>query len=198
MPQSIVRALQGLVPDLNHGGNLTGALGVFDPDADLDSTVRRLAWASDVVLERSRAFEEEVLIMIDGDAEQAPLRGRVFEYAIRLASLHAVSRAGRLATVTMDDLAWGISWSTQSAKALIDGAGNMMSSNEYETKFNLIRNVVREAGQITRVTCCARSAVSAPASGTTSFGHLIDGAWISEVQITSKGRTARGWRWEKT
>ena len=160
--------------------------------------MRRLAWASDVVLERSRAFEEEVLIMIDGDAEQAPLRGRVFEYAIRLASLHAVSRAGRLATVTMDDLAWGISWSTQSAKALIDGAGNMMSSNEYEAKFNLIRNVVREAGQITRSDLLRKVRSIGARERDDIIRHLIDGAWISEVQITSKGRTARGWRWEKT
>ena len=28
--------------------------------------------------------------------------------------------------------------------------------------------------------------------------HLVDGGWIEEVQIKSKGRTARGWRWEKT
>ena len=198
VPQSIVRALQDLVPDLNHGGNLTGALGVFDLNVDLDSTVRRLAWASDVVLERSRAFEEEVLTMIDGDPEQAPLMGRVFEYAIRLASLHAVSRAGRLATVTMDDLAWGISWSTQSAKALIDGAGNMMSSNEYEAKFNLIRNVVREAGQITRSDLLRKVRSIGARERDDIIRHLIDGAWISEVQITSKGRTARGWRWEKT
>ena len=47
---------------------------------------------------------------MDGDAEQAPLMGRVFEYSIRLASLHAVSREGRLATVTMADLSWGTSW----------------------------------------------------------------------------------------
>ena len=31
----------------------------------------------------------------------------MFEYAVRLASLGAVSRAGPHATVTLDDLAWG-------------------------------------------------------------------------------------------
>ena len=198
VPQSIVRALQDLVPDLNHVGNLAGALGVFDLNVDLDSTVRRLAWDSDAVLERARAFEDEVLTVIDGDAETAPLMGRVFEYAIRLASLHAVSRAGRLATVTMDDLAWGISWSTQSAKALIDGAGNMMSSNEYEAKFNLIRNVVREAGQITRTDLLRKVRSIGARERDDIIRHLIEGGWIAEVQITSKGRTARGWRWGKT
>src|SRR4029077_19240994 len=123
---------------------------VFDLNADVDSVVCRLRWAGDDVRQRAEEFEERTLVKMDGDPETAPLRGRVFENAIRLASLHAVSRAGRSAQVTMADLSWGISVSLQSAKAMIDGVGNLMASTEYEAKFNLVRNVVREAGQIKR------------------------------------------------
>ena len=122
--------------------------------------------------------------------------GRVFEYAVRLASLHAVSRGGPGGAVAMVDLEWGMAWSVQSANALIEGAGNMMSSSEYEAKFNLIRNVVREAGQITRSDLLRKVRSIGARERDDIIRHLIEAAWIAEVQITSKGRTAKGWRWK--
>ena len=56
---------------------------------------------------RAEELEEQILVAMDGDPETAPLLGRVFEYSIRLASLHAVSREGLTAAVTMADLVMG-------------------------------------------------------------------------------------------
>ena len=58
---------------------------------------------------------------MDRNQDQAPLLGRVFEYAVRLASSHAVSRGGPGGAVAMVDLEWGMAWSVQSANALIEG-----------------------------------------------------------------------------
>jgi hypothetical protein len=110
VPLDIVKAIRGLVPrDLGLFGHVIAPEGVFSLDAPLDDVVRRLPWTSDDVGRRANELDEQILVAMDGNPETAPLLGRVFEYSVRLASLHAVSRDGRDAKVTMSDLAWGAS-----------------------------------------------------------------------------------------
>src|SRR4029077_4795554 len=114
IPPSIVGRLRALVPSLP-GGNIAGLFGrVYDFDIDmddLDAAARWIPWASSEVKARAEALEEQVLMISDGNPEEAPLVGGVFEYAVRLATLHAVSRTGPWATVTMGDWEWGVAWS---------------------------------------------------------------------------------------
>ena len=95
-------------------------------------------------------FQNQIINIIDNNPEEKDPVRRVVEYAIRLASLHAVSRAGRDARVMMRDLEWGIALSLRAGRNLIAGAGRHMAENEHEAKFNRVRNVIMDAGQITR------------------------------------------------
>ena len=195
VPEEIVTALKKLVPDLTSFGCIAATLGIYSLEADVDKVVRRLPWGSEDVRKRAEELEEQILVAMDGDPETAPLLGRVFEYSIRLASLHAVSREGLTAAVTMADLSWGASWVIQSARAMVESVAGLMASTEYETKFNLVRNLIKEAGQIGRRKLLRKVRSINARERDDIIRHLVDGGWIEEVQIKSKGRTAQGWKW---
>jgi hypothetical protein len=198
VPPDIVEAIRELVPrDLGFLGHAIAPEGVFSLDAPLDHVVRRLPWASGDVGKRADELDEQILVAMDGNPEVAPLLGRVFEYSVRLASLHAVSRGGRDAKVTMGDLDWGASWAIQSARAMIDGAGRLMAGSEYETKFNTIRNVIREAGTIQKREPLQKVRSINARERDEIIKHLIEGGWVEAVKIRTKGRTADGWTWRQ-
>jgi hypothetical protein len=196
VPQAIVEALKKLVPDLTpFGGKLAAVLGVYSLDADIDGVVRRLHWNDDNVRDRAQELEEQILVEMDNDPGTGPLLGRVFEYSVRLASLHAVSRGGAMACVTMADLSWGASWAIQSARMMADGVTNLMASSEYEARFNLVRNVIRDAGQIGRRELLRQVRSISARERNDIIDHLIGGGWIEEIKITTKGRPTIGWKW---
>ena len=197
VPQAIAAALRQLVPVVP--GLLAGVFGVYDlkvhPDA-LDGVVRRLPWDSDEVRERAHAFQKQVINVADNNPEEKDLVGRVYEYAVRLSSLHAVSRAGPDARVAMRDLEWGIALSLHSARALIVGAGRHMAENEQEAKFNRIRNVIMDARRITRSELLRQiRSINARELNEIITHHLIGAGWVRKVRIKTKGRTAEGWEW---
>lgn len=95
----------------------------------------------------------------------------------------------------MADLSWGASWVIQSAQAMVESVAGLMASTEYETKFNLVRNLIKEAGQIGRRKLLRKVRSINARERDDIIRHLVDGGWIEEVQIKSKGRTAQGWKW---
>jgi hypothetical protein len=195
VPEAIVTALKQLVPVLNPPGSLLARIDVYSADVDVPGFVRRLPWAGSDVLKRAHDLEEQILVAMDGNAVQAPLLGRVFEYSVRLASLHAVSREGVNARVTAADLSWGTAWAVQSAQAMVESVAGLMASTEYETKFNMVRNLIKEAGQIGRRQLLRKVRSINARERDDIIRHLVDGGWIEEAQIKSKGRTAQGWKW---
>ena len=197
VPDEITQAIRKLVPDMRHLGILAVSKGPFHIEAELDTVIRRLPWESDAVREKAAAFEEKMLAIIDANIEQAPLLGRVFEYAVRLASLYAVSRhGGRDATVTMEDFSWGASLAIQSARFMIEGTISLMASNEYEARFNLIRNVVRKAGHITRSKLLQTVRSVSARDRDDIITHLTQAGWIvEESKPSTGGRPAVGWKW---
>jgi hypothetical protein len=189
-PAELIVALHALVPRLEGNLSTLGIYGIAHEPAGV-----RLAWDNDVVRREADTFEEQILAIIDTSGEVGPLLSRVFETTIRLASLHAVSRGGLRATVGVADLAWGKAWALGSAQRMIDGTQNLMARNEYEEKFNLVRNVIREAGTITR-SALLRTVRSINARERDDIiEHLVEGGWAGEVQTGGKGRTAVGWKW---
>ncbi|UGX96766.1 PriCT-2 domain-containing protein [Bradyrhizobium barranii subsp. barranii] len=196
VPEAIVTALKALVPDLGPFANIDGTLSVFDLAASVDVVVRRLPWDNAEVQKRAAELEEQILVAMDSDAETAPLLGRVFEYSVRLASLHAVSRDGLEAKVTMADLSWGTSWAVQSAKAMAESVAGLMASTDYEAKFNTVRNVIKNAGRIGKRELLRQVRSINARERDDIIKHLIDGGWIEGVKITTKGRMAQGWKWQ--
>ena len=143
VPQVIVDTLTGMVPELP--GNLGGLLGVFSSIAKVQE--RQLGWGPGAEA-AADDLDEAILTIMDAKPPGYQLLGRTFEYAVRLAGVHAVSRGGALARVEMDDLSWGAAWALDSARSMMDAAANLMARNEYEANVNAIKAVIREAGTI--------------------------------------------------
>ena len=94
----------------------------------------------------------------------------------------------------MGDLDWGIAASMYSAKALIAGAGRL-ADTEYETRFNLIRDVIKDAKRIGQRELLRKVRSINARERNEVIEHLIGGGWVARVKITTKGRTADGWEW---
>lgn len=192
VPGRISGALLDIVPPGE--GNVGRAMGVFSLHGAV--TAKRVPWADRQVRESAEAFEEKILALMDGNPDQAPLLGRVYEYSVRLATLHAVSRAGRAAAVTMADMNWGASWAMQSARTMIDGVLSLMATNDYEQKFNAIRNAIEQAGWLSKYNLLRKVRHITARERDEIVKHLTEGGWIRLSQQASKGgRPAVGWQW---
>lgn len=160
VPETIKRALQGVAPRL--GGNLGAAIGVYSQASAV--TERKLPWASDDIERASNDLSKSIDAAMASDPERENLMGRIFEYSIRLASLHAVSRAiseesvnqetgeyefsAAHAAVAMADLEWGVAWATESARVLIDKSESMMAPNEYGNDKNRVKELIKKLGTV--------------------------------------------------
>lgn len=193
VPDSIIEAIRGVIPSAAGRGNISEAIDVFSPVAEPEAHILR--WDDESTYQASREFEENVLAVGDANPDIQPFIGRVFENSVRLAGLHAVSRAGRMATVTIHDLEWGASLAIASARHVIDGAALMMSSSDYEANLNTIRKAIADAGTITRMDLLRRVRSVSARERDEVIKHLIEGGWIEQVCIETQGRYAVGWRW---
>jgi len=144
VPSGIADVLRSIPPQ----GALGGAVDIFAPHTEFDG--RTLEWASPDVEARANAFEEEILVIQDARPPGYPLLGRVFEYSVRLASIHAVSRGGAFAKVGHDDLEWGAAWALESARSMMVSAASLMVRTDYEEKVNAVSAAIREAGEMPR------------------------------------------------
>ncbi|MFG1340386.1 bifunctional DNA primase/polymerase [Xanthobacter autotrophicus] len=189
VPAHIARGVAALIP-------------VESPNSiPLDSAIssapgRCLEWASSDMKQVALDFEEAVLADADaGDGLVKSLTGRVFEYAVRLASIHAVSRTGLHARVGMEDVAWGAAWARESAEHMIVQARSLMSASDYEAKLNLIRNAIRDAGTIGKRELLRQVRSIAARERDDIIRHLIESGEVLAVKIETNGRHANGWKW---
>jgi hypothetical protein len=160
VPETIVRSLLGAVPRL--GGNLGTAIGVFSQASAVEK--RKLPWASAEVAKASSILSKSIDKAMNADPDREDLMGRIFEYSIRLASLHAVSRAigeermdrstGEIifsaaeASLELADLEWGVAWATESARIMIDKSESIMAPNEYGNDKNRVKEAIKKSGTI--------------------------------------------------
>lgn len=151
VPLAITEGLRLLVPQIT-GGNIAATRGVFDIDAPIAQVELRVPWADDATLKAAQAFEQELLNIGDVNEAEAPLLNRVFETAVRLATLHAVSRAGiRVkAAVGTADWAWGKAWALASARNMIRDAGRYMADSEAQAIARAIKRALVGKGRVTR------------------------------------------------
>ena len=141
-PETITRQLQALLP--MDGGNLQGGLSCFFLNQHFE--YKLIEWASADVEAAALAFEEYLLRFADQWPETMNIIGRTAEMALRLATIHAVSRDGRYARVTMEDLSWGKSVALSSADSVIRDARDRIAENETQRNYNRVRGIIREAG----------------------------------------------------
>lgn len=144
VPGSIVAALLGLLREGN--GNMEGGKKDFTmaeaPNFDV------MPFADTETETAFYDFEEEVLN--DDEGEIVALTSRTAEMALRLATIHAASRAGRTAVLTIEDWTWGKAVAMHSAEIMKVDVRERMSDNDHQAKHKLIERLIREPGDISR------------------------------------------------
>ena len=189
VPAHIARAVAALVP--------AEAPNTIPLDSAISSAPGRcLEWANGDMKQIALDFEEAVLADADaGDGVVKSLTGRVFEYAVRLASIHAISRAGLNARVGPEDLAWGAAWARESAEQMIVQARSLMSASDYEAKLNLIRNAIRDAVVMGKRELLRQVRSVSARERDDIIRHLTEAGEIMSVVIQTPTKPATGWKW---
>jgi hypothetical protein len=104
-----------------------------------------IAWGDASVRAEFRALEKLALDKAE-NATIGELYGRTAEMALRLATIHAVSRAGLRAKVTSEDFAWGRELAMWSANTMAREASMRLADNESQARAKHVLRVIYEAG----------------------------------------------------
>lgn len=186
VPGSIVAALHRLMrePDGNLDGGKLSYILQEKPAFDV------MPWADDSVHAAYEAFDEQVLD--NENSEIVALMSRTAEMAVRLATIHAVSRAGRTALLTMQDWEWGKSIAMHSAQIMTVDVRERMSDNDTQAKYKLIERLVRESGEISRRNLLRKlNGKIAPQEIDKIIGLLADAGILTKVAAVSSEKGGR-------
>ena len=185
----IVEELRALIPEQD--GNLGDVMGVYRAPA---VTERKMRWEDAETKAEARALENQIGEMADVHPH-GELMARTFEYAIRLASLHAISNA-RLA-VDRHDLAWGASWSIQSTRGMIVAANEMMAETDHEGFVNRIKAIIKKEGTIGRTDLARRTQWLKSKDRDGIIDQLAEAEIIQKLDVKSgqPGPVRRCYRW---
>lgn len=145
LPDSIPDALLQILPQAS--GNLSG--GAYALSMRVAPDVDQTPWDGEVETAFG-AFEEATLQRLDATPELEHYLARTPELALKLAHVHAVSRAGRGAVITLQDWEWGAAVASDSAEYMADDVMTRMASSEREGHYKLVLRLIKEAGVISR------------------------------------------------
>jgi len=142
IPHSITGRLAELY-DQCGGAEAPLGRSLSDPSLLDPSGKIRIAWESDAV----RAEFRDLQRLASEKGERAvisELYGRTAEMAVRLATIHAVSREGLRATVTVEDLAWGRDLSLWSSDMMAREASMRIADTAAQAIAQHILRTIRE------------------------------------------------------
>jgi hypothetical protein len=97
-------------------------------------------------MERER-FVEEMFARETGTVTGL-LYSRTAEMAVRLATIHAVSRAGLTAKITAEDFAWGKRLALWSADTMARECADRLADTKFQGDVNTVMRIIRDAGEI--------------------------------------------------
>lgn len=139
VPDHIKIALAAL---MKGGGNLeSGAAALCMPRAP-DFEI--MPWADAQTCDAFETFDEALIDKADESPDVAKFLGRTAEMAIRLATIHAASRAGRNAELGLADLEWGQAVAWASADIMMLDVRSRMADNESQAKYQLVKRLIAE------------------------------------------------------
>lgn len=119
---------------------------VKDPSLFNEHNMIFIDWENEDVKNAFYELREAMDEKTDKANITAQLYARVAENAIRLATIHAVSRDGLRAKVTMRDFEWGKGITLFSARKLVKEAKYRISDNADHADVNRILHIIRNAG----------------------------------------------------
>ena len=190
-PQVIVDTIQGLIPPLKGSGNINDCLSIFTALTRIEG--RKMEWGNDakaLYADFKKQINAMIAIPVYGE-----LWARTCEYAVRLASLHAVSRAGVLTNVYEADLEWGAAIAVASARAMSDAAENKMASNPHHEALNKIKSIIKIASDISKRDLMRKVQSIEPRFIDSALRNLIDAEIIIESRVVRTGRPKVAYRW---
>jgi hypothetical protein len=172
---------------------ISGPLG-RNPPSGLANRQRRVPWGEGAE-ELFDDFERKIESVVETKPTAYELLARVPEYALRLATLHAISCDGPVkAPVEVADLGWGAAWAIESAKSMMQAAENVMASNPYERDLNKVRAFIRESGEVSSTDLLRefRDIKSRDLDEYTS--RLVKTGEFETIQKPTKGRPGTSYR----
>lgn len=127
---------------LKSGGNLESGVVAMTQKRVRDYDI--MPWADGATCDAYEALVDECDAKSDDGEDEDDVYGRTAEMALRLASIHAASRDGRGASLTMTDWLWGKSLATASANFMAAEVSSRMVENDYHGKHKLVERTIRE------------------------------------------------------
>ena len=119
-----------------------GERGLFDESGKIP-----IGWADNETRGAYRALVKQALARSDDAGGE--FWARTAEMAIRLATIHAVSRAGLESQITMADFLWGEELATWSAETMAREAALRISDTPAQANAKLVLRYITEAGGLT-------------------------------------------------
>lgn len=144
VPQIIIDTLTSLTP--SGSGNIGESISIYSNRLRVNE--RMLEWADQEVKDATKKLDEDILKIIDKKEDGYELWVRTAEYAIRLASIHCVSRCGLGGKVEMRDLKWGAAWSIESTMTMVRHVESKMSDSPYHKLIKLVKEIIMEKQKI--------------------------------------------------
>lgn len=95
-------------------------------------------------------FSKMISAKQEEDSQVAPFLARTVEYAIRLATIRAISRNLGSPSVSRDDMSWGCDFAMHCAGVMVRGARDNMSENDHQANVKMVLGHIRKAGKLAR------------------------------------------------
>lgn len=141
VPSDIITRLLQILPPEGAGILDSGAAPLTMPGP---CKITHLDWGAGA-LDLYIANRNEFRALSDNKLPAGPFFARTAEIGLRLATLHAVGRAGRSARIEVQDIAWGLSLARHSAKMMFADAESRMAQNQQQADYKLLLRIVAEA-----------------------------------------------------
>lgn len=140
-PPSLIAAVKAAIENAKP----VGFAGAAYRDPEQRPKMASIGWASSDAERRWLEIEDWQIGQIEEMCGNEGIVGRVAEQTQKLATLRALSRDGRSASVTVDDVEWGYAVVQRSVDCLEKGIAKHMSRGEFDAVVKSILSALRKA-----------------------------------------------------
>ncbi|MGX1786887.1 bifunctional DNA primase/polymerase [Bosea sp. NPDC055332] len=140
-PPSLVAA----VKQAEEGARPSGFAGAAYRDPNQRPKMAAVPWATEEAKQRWLWIEDWQIAQIEERSGHEGIVGRAAEQTQKFATLRALSRDGKAARVTLDDVEWGYAIVQRSIDCLDRGIAEFMSGSEFEAVMKSILAALRRA-----------------------------------------------------
>jgi hypothetical protein len=157
-PRSLIDAVKAAEKDAQP----IGFAGAAYRDPNQRPAMAEVRWESEAVERRWLEIEDWQIAQIEERQGHEGVVGRAAEQTQKFATLRALSRDGKAARVTLDDVEWAWSLVSRSLDCLDKGVQDFMSSSEFESLTKAIMAALRRTrdGTLARSTLLRAKGVS--------------------------------------